>query len=108
VGSNPTLSASHCKNPLVSSIKGFFLWFTRQVLQTGIPFLWITTLHLPSHLAKSRHGVFYLRLTFRTGGVSTERRISLRTKNPQEARFNALNEAKYKFRDEKESQHNIW
>ncbi|MEF9385201.1 hypothetical protein V4890_06130 [Ralstonia solanacearum species complex bacterium KE056] len=53
-------------------------------------FLWITTLHLPSHLAKSRHGVFYFRLTFRTGGVTTERRISLRTKNPQEARFKAL------------------
>lgn len=53
-------------------------------------FLWITTLHLPSHLAKSRHGVFYFRLTFRSGGVTTERRISLRTKNPQEARFKAL------------------
>ncbi len=53
-------------------------------------FLWITTLHLPSHLAKSRHGVYYFRLTFRTGGVTTERRISLRTKNPQEARFKAL------------------
>ncbi|MCL1618918.1 hypothetical protein [Ralstonia pseudosolanacearum] len=52
--------------------------------------MWITTLHLPSHLAKSRHGVFYFRLTFRTGGVTTERRISLRTKNPQEARFKAL------------------
>lgn len=47
-------------------------------------------MHLPSHLAKSRHGVFYFRLTFRTGGVTTERRISLRTKNPQEARFKAL------------------
>ncbi|MGA4048819.1 hypothetical protein ACI2TP_19540 [Ralstonia nicotianae] len=52
--------------------------------------MWITTLRLPSHLAKSRHGVFYFRLTFRTGGVTTERRISLRTKNPQEARFKAL------------------
>lgn len=53
-------------------------------------FLWITTLHLPSHLAKSRHGVFYFRLTFRTAGTTKEKRISLRTKNPQEARFKAL------------------
>lgn len=44
-------------------------------------FLWITILHLPSHLAKSRHGVFYFRLTFRTGGVTTERRIATRKRN---------------------------
>ena len=44
---------------------------------------------LPSHLAKSRHGVFYFRLTFRDGGGTKEKRISLRTKNPQEARCKA-------------------
>jgi integrase len=41
----------------------------------------------PSHLAKSRHGVFYFRLSFRTGSTIKEKRISLKTKNPQEARF---------------------
>jgi hypothetical protein len=53
------------------------------VPHSGVPFLGITTLHLPSHLAKSRHGVFYFRLTFKTGGVTKEKRISLLTKNPQ-------------------------
>jgi len=53
-------------------------------------FLGITALHLPSHLAKSRHGVFYFRLIFRAAGTTKEKRISLRTKNPQEARFKAL------------------
>ena len=48
------------------------------------------TLKLASHLAKSRHGVFYFRLTFRTGGATKERRVSLKTKNPQEARLKAL------------------
>jgi integrase len=47
-------------------------------------------LKLPSHLAKSRHGVFYFRLTFRAGAATKEKRLSLRTKNPQEARFKAL------------------
>lgn len=41
----------------------------------------------PSHLAKSRHGVFYFRLSFRIGSAIKEKRISLKTKNPQEARF---------------------
>ena len=41
----------------------------------------------PSHLAKSRHGVFYFRLSFRTGSAIKEKRISLKTKSPQEARF---------------------
>ncbi|MCG9107716.1 phage integrase N-terminal SAM-like domain-containing protein [Laribacter hongkongensis] len=44
---------------------------------------------LPSHLAKSRHGVFYFRLTFRLGATTKEKRISLRTKNSQEARLKA-------------------
>ena len=47
-------------------------------------------LNLPSHLAKSRHGVFYFRLTFRVGAATKEKRISLRTKNSQEARFKAM------------------
>lgn len=47
-------------------------------------------LKLPSHLAKSRHGVFYFRLTFKIGGTTKEKRISLRTKNSREARFKAL------------------
>ena len=44
---------------------------------------------LPSYLAKSRHGIYYFRLTFRSGFTTKEKRISLRTKNPQEARFKA-------------------
>ncbi|WP_407059305.1 hypothetical protein ACKZDW_03035 (plasmid) [Ralstonia syzygii subsp. celebesensis] len=47
-------------------------------------------MRLPSHLAKSRHGVFYFRLTFKTAGTTKEKRISLRTKGPQEARFSRL------------------
>jgi hypothetical protein len=39
----------------------------------------------PSHLAKSRHGIFYFRLTFRTGRYIKEKRISLKAKKPQEA-----------------------
>lgn len=44
---------------------------------------------LPSYLAKSRHGVYYFRLTFKFGAAVKEKRISLRTKNPQEARTKA-------------------
>lgn len=44
---------------------------------------------LASHLAKSRHGVFYFRLSVRIGGATREKRVSLRTKNPQEARLKA-------------------
>ncbi|TXD06011.1 hypothetical protein FTI75_03530, partial [Burkholderia pseudomallei] len=72
---------------------GLALQTTRYLLfepSKGIEPLQITTLQLPSHLAKSRHGVFYFRLTFRTAGATKEKRISLRTKNPQEARFKAL------------------
>ncbi|WP_247305135.1 hypothetical protein [Ralstonia pseudosolanacearum] len=74
----------------LDSSRAFFFGSRDRCHRPVSHFLWITTLHLPSHLAKSRHGVFYFRLTFRTGGVTTERRISLRTKNPQEARFKAL------------------
>lgn len=42
---------------------------------------------LPSRLAKSRHGVFYFRLTFLEGDKIKEKRISLRTKCPQEAQY---------------------
>ncbi|HEX7633732.1 MAG TPA: hypothetical protein VF427_00455 [Noviherbaspirillum sp.] len=45
---------------------------------------------LPSYLAKSRHGIYYFRLTFRSGFTTKERRTSLRTKSPREARFKAL------------------
>ena len=45
---------------------------------------------LLSYLAKSRHGIYYFRLTFfRSGFTTKEKRISLRTKNPQKARFKA-------------------
>ncbi|MGA4371080.1 hypothetical protein ACI2UB_12955 [Ralstonia nicotianae] len=74
----------------LDSSRAFFFGSRDRCHRPVSHFLWITALHLPSHLAKSRHGVFYFRLTFRTGGVTTERRISLRTKNPQEARFKAL------------------
>ena len=47
-------------------------------------------LKLPSHLAESRHGVFYFQLTFKLGGSTKEKRISLRTKNSQDARFKAM------------------
>ena len=62
---------------------------TRLVSHFGVPFHGKTVLKLPSYLAKSRHGVFYFRLTFRAAGCTREKRISLRTKNPQEARFKA-------------------
>lgn len=45
---------------------------------------------LPRHLTKSRHGVFYFRLSFRMGATTKEKRISLQTKIPQEARFKAM------------------
>lgn len=59
----------------------------------GVPFrcpiFWGNSLKLPSYIAKSRHGIYYFRLTFRVGFSLKEKRISLRTKNPQEARFKA-------------------
>ncbi|WP_211460825.1 hypothetical protein [Collimonas silvisoli] len=56
---------------------------------TGVPFTWEIDMKLPSYLALSRHGVFYFRLTYRIGFALKEKRFSLRTKNPQEARFKA-------------------
>lgn len=61
---------------------------------TGVPdrcpiFYGTPVLKLPSHLAKSRHGVFYFRLSTRVGSATRETRLSLRTKNPQEARLKA-------------------
>lgn len=41
---------------------------------------------LPSYLALSRHGVFYFRLTFLVGLARKEKRWSLHTKNPVEAK----------------------
>lgn len=41
---------------------------------------------LPSYLALSRHGVFYFRLTFFVGSIRKEKRWSLHTKNPVEAK----------------------
>lgn len=43
-------------------------------------------LKLPSHLAKSRHGVYYLRMSYRVGDSVHEKRVSLRTKNATQAR----------------------
>lgn len=45
---------------------------------------------LPSHLAKSRHGVYYFRLTIRAGAVTREKRWSLNTRDPAEAKVKAL------------------
>jgi len=59
------------------------------VSQVGVPFFGDTALKLPSHLAKSRHGIFYFRLTFSDGRRLSEKRLSLRTRNPQEARMKA-------------------
>jgi len=41
---------------------------------------------LPSYLALSRHGVFYFRITFLVGLIRHEKRWSLHTKNPVEAK----------------------
>ncbi|MBT9166623.1 MAG: hypothetical protein DDT25_01316 [Chloroflexi bacterium] len=47
-------------------------------------------MNLPSYLVRSRHGVFYFRLTFREDGNIRERRWSLRTRSPSQARARAL------------------
>jgi hypothetical protein len=49
-----------------------------------------TIVKLPSHLAKSRDGVYYFRLSYRVGFALKEKRISLQTKSPQEARAKAV------------------
>jgi hypothetical protein len=49
-----------------------------------------TIVKLPSHLAKSCHGVYYFRISYRVGFALKEKRISLQTKNPQEARAKAV------------------
>ncbi|MDO9148803.1 MAG: hypothetical protein Q7U52_14280 [Hydrogenophaga sp.] len=45
---------------------------------------------LPSHLVKSRHGVFYFRLTIRRGIKTQEKRCSLHTRDPAEAKAKSL------------------
>lgn len=45
---------------------------------------------LPSHLVKSRHGIFYFRLTSRRGSTTVDKRWSLHTRNPAEAKRRAL------------------
>uniref|UniRef100_UPI0035B4B9CC site-specific integrase n=1 Tax=Hylemonella sp. TaxID=2066020 RepID=UPI0035B4B9CC len=45
---------------------------------------------LPSYLAKSRHGVFYYRITVRRGAAIQEKRWSLNTRSPAEAKLKAL------------------
>lgn len=57
--------------------------------QVGVPFFGNTVLKLASHLAISRHGIYYFRLTFVSGEITREKRVSLRTKSPQEARLKA-------------------
>jgi hypothetical protein len=52
-----------------------------------------TAMKLPSHLAKSRHGVFYYRLVIRKGGYTLEKRWSLKTRDPAEAKMRALHMA---------------
>lgn len=41
---------------------------------------------LPSYLARSRHGVFYFRITYLFDSIRKEKRWSLHTKNPIEAK----------------------
>lgn len=41
---------------------------------------------LPSYLARSRHGVFYFRITYLFNSIRKEKRWSLHTKNPIEAK----------------------
>jgi integrase len=48
------------------------------------------TLKLPSHLAISRHGIFYFRLTVRCGSTIREKRWSLKTRDPAQAKIKAL------------------
>lgn len=67
--------------PLID--QGLFLCATRQVSH----FLGVTCL---APAFAPRHGAFHFRLTFRIAGATREKRISLRTKNPQEARFKTL------------------
>ena len=45
---------------------------------------------LPSHLARSRHGVYYFRFSTLIGTRKSETRLSLRTKNPTEAKAKAI------------------
>ncbi len=45
---------------------------------------------LPSHLVKSRHGVFYFRWTFSANGSVSEKRFSLRTRIPSVAKRVAM------------------
>ena len=45
---------------------------------------------LPSHLVKSRHGVFYFRRTFSANGSVSEKRFSLRTRTPSVAKRVAM------------------
>jgi hypothetical protein len=45
---------------------------------------------LPSYLAKSRHGIFYFRIVYLAGAKKLEKRWSLYTKNPIEAKNLAL------------------
>jgi hypothetical protein len=53
-------------------------------------FLGKNTLKLPSHLAVSRHGIFYFRLTVRCGSTTREKRWSLKTRDPAQAKIKAL------------------
>jgi hypothetical protein len=53
-------------------------------------FLGKHTLKLPSHLAVSRHGIFYFRLTVRCGSTTREKRWSLKTRDPAQAKIKAL------------------
>lgn len=45
---------------------------------------------LPSYLAQSRHGIFYFRLTYIDNSTRKEKRWSLRTKNPANAKRMSL------------------
>ncbi len=45
---------------------------------------------LPSYLVLSRHGIFYFRITYRIGTACKEKRWSLHTRNPAEAKHLSL------------------
>lgn len=53
-------------------------------------FIGETGMKLPSYLVQSRHGIFYFRLTYFSNSTRKEKRWSLRTRNPVEAKRMSL------------------
>jgi len=47
-------------------------------------------MRIPAHLCRSRHGVYYFRETSTVAGKQRARKISLHTKDPEQARQKAI------------------